>query len=836
MHDPSDIRPPGRFNTIATRLAFWFCLSSIVLTWLLSQVVETVTTTSLHAQISEKLADLAEQTTDKLDQGLFERYREVELFAGRPSLGDPAVPLATKQEQIDRIQQTYQYYAWIGMTDTKGRVLASTGGILGGVDVSARPWFISAIQGKAYAGDLHEAKLLAKALPQPKSGEPLRFLDVAFDYRAPDGTLAGVFGAHLSWEWARAIEQSVITAAAREKHIEAMIVSRDGQVLLGPKGLQGTRLALPGLKDGGNAGIRSEVVRWADGNEYVVGYSKSQGRPPFPGFGWTVLVRQDVKEAFAPLRTIQHTIWWSGFAAALLFSLFGVMNARRISRPLVQLARDVAESRRSGSTLRVPAGAEREITELASSFVALVDNLRHNQDALRELNASLENRVVERTGELAKSEERLRLILENSNDAFIAIGSDGTVTDWNIQAERSFGWTSIEASGQDLARLIIPPAMRERHAAGFQRFLQSGTGPVLDTRIEVTALHRSGREIPVEMSVAAFHDGNGYVANAFLRDITERKAAERRITDSEKRLRAITDHLPVLISYIDQNQRFQFANATFDKWLGVPQQAVVGMNLRELIGNKLYEERREHVERALRGEEVVFEMVSTTLGVERHLHTTYVPDRDASGAVAGFYTLTSDVSEIKLAEQQMALLARHDALTGLPNRYQLDEKLAEATRRCRRSGLGMAVMFLDIDHFKRVNDSLGHAAGDVVLKEFGNRLRASVRVTDTVARLAGDEFIVLLEGLHTATEAETVARKIIASMTPEIVVSSRPLYISTSIGIAHTDGSSLVPTELMAHADTALYAAKASGRNTYSCTSLCRDGTYRLPAVTEADA
>jgi diguanylate cyclase (GGDEF)-like protein/PAS domain S-box-containing protein len=817
------LRSPLR--SIATSLALWFALSSILLTVLVSQVIERATTASLHAQIGEKLADLAYQTTDKLDQGMFERYREAQLMASRNSFTDPRSPLAVRQALIDQTQDSYKYYAWIGITDTTGRVIVATKHVLAGVDVSARPWFVDAIKGTRHVGDLHDAKMLASILPPAASGEPLRFVDIAFPYLGNDGKVAGVLGTHLSWEWARMIERSVITPSVRRSHIDALIVGRDGTVLLGPVALQGTRIDLPGLKVGADGNTRSAVERFTDGKSYLVGYSRSQGHPPFPGFGWTVLVRQNAEEAFAPVREIQQKVLWSGFAIAVLFTLFGVLSARRISRPLVQLAEDVRHYRTGTvAALRAPGTAYPEITDLATSFLTLVDNLERNEDALKRLNASLEQRVMERTAALAKSEDRLRLILENSNDAFIAIGSDGRITDWNRQAERSFGWTAAQAIGRDMADLIIPAAYRKMHNIGYARFLKSGSGPVINNRIEITGLHALGHEIPIELSVAALHDGTGYVANAFLRDITERKAAERRITDSEQRLRAIADHLPVLIACVDRNQTFTFANATFEDWMGVKPQAVIGMHMQALLGAELYGQRRDFIERALRGEEVVFDMASEARGVSRHVHTTYVPNVDAQGVANGFYALTMDVSEIKAAEQQMAQLARHDTLTGLPNRLLLDEKLAEAARRSHRSGAPMAVMFLDVDHFKRINDTLGHAAGDRVLQEFARRLKGCVRTTDTVGRLAGDEFIVILENLHAPAEAEAVARKIIASLAAEVLVDDSPIYITTSIGIAYTSGANLIPHELMAHADEALYAAKRNGRNTYFCETLLAGG------------
>ncbi|RSZ59884.1 response regulator [Massilia atriviolacea] len=125
--------------------------------------------------------------------------------------------------------------------------------------------------------------------------------------------------------------------------------------------------------------------------------------------------------------------------------------------------------------------------------------------------------------QLVREQRRIQVILENSNDAFIALGVDGCITDWNTEAERTFGWSAAEAIGRRLSELIIPHAQRAAHEEGFARFTASGTGPVINNRLEVSALHRDGREIPIEMSVAAFHNGQGFVANAFVRDISERR-------------------------------------------------------------------------------------------------------------------------------------------------------------------------------------------------------------------------------------------------------------------------------------------------------------------------
>ena len=393
------------------------------------------------------------------------------------------------------------------------------------------------------------------------------------------------------------------------------------------------------------------------------------------------------------------------------------------------------------------------------------------------------------------------------------------VTDWNSEAERTFGWTVSKTVGKNLADLIIPLAQRDLHNAGFQRFISTGTGPVVNRRIEVTALRRDGREIPIELSVASFHNGEGYVANAFMRDITERKVAEQTLADSEKRLRSITDNLPVLISYIDKDHRFQFSNATFKRWLGLSPTDMLNQHIKDVIGVHLYTQRRGQMDQALAGKRIDFEVTSSALGVERHLQTTYIPDHLADGTIGGIYTISTDVSSLKAIEQQLTMLARFDSLTGLPNRHQLNEKLDEAIDRYRRSKAPLAVMFLDIDHFKLINDSLGHAAGDAVLQEFARRLTESIRVTDTAARLAGDEFVVVLEGLHTADEPQFVARNSLAGVGKEWTWEGRLLQITTSIGIAFNWSETLTPTELMAIADGALYVAKAEGRNTFKIES-----------------
>ena len=555
----------------------------------------------------------------------------------------------------------------------------------------------------------------------------------------------------------------------------------------------------------------------------------------------------------------------------------------------------------------------------------------------------LRSRVHPLAERVVTDQRRMRAVLATSHEAFVALDGQGLVSEWNAEAERTFGWKREEALGRAMQALIIPASLHSE--GGMAHLMAHGNSEVLavNRRMELTAVHRGGREFPIEVSISRTGDKDSHSFAVFMHDISDRLAAQALLADKEKRLRdltnnipamvghfdahevctfandrglkglglqpeqvpgitlrealgednyrqhlpgvrevlqgrnasvegqalfrgrrvyfqanmvpdrdsdggvrgfylmtfdvtalkeyqnalragedrlrTITDNLPVLISYIDREHRFQFANGTFRDWLSVEPAAVVGKHVRDVVSTTLYEERRQQIDRALAGERVDFEMQSITQGVMRHLQTSYLPDRRPDGSVPGIYTLSTDVTVLKNAEQQMRQLARYDTLTGLPNRLQFEEKLPEAMARCARARRPMALMFLDVDKFKSINDTLGHSAGDEVLKEFGHRLIACVRKTDTVARLAGDEFVVILEGLNSIDEPQFVARKIIATIGAQFDVMGRAMTVSTSLGVVLYEGGEISAASLLARADEALYEAKAAGRNTFRMAS-----------------
>ena len=288
----------------------------------------------------------------------------------------------------------------------------------------------------------------------------------------------------------------------------------------------------------------------------------------------------------------------------------------------------------------------------------------------------------------------------------------------------------------------------------------------------------------------------------------------RSLARNQERLRAITDNLPTIVAHIDTQERFTFANAHLGRLLEVDPSTIVGRTLREVLGEKIHDEVKPHIDSVLRGQPVTFQMERDYAGEHRYYEATYVPDVAAGGVAQGFYVLIVDISRLKHDEQELARLAQHDSLTGLANRNKFGEMLKQGMARAHRAGRALGLLYIDIDQFKKINDSFGHAVGDAVLREFALRLAGSLRETDLAARLGGDEFVVLIEDFESLDALERIARKLLDAFAAEFVIDELKISVGASIGIgiarADADGETLLGT-----ADDALYEAKAAGRGTF---------------------
>ena len=315
---------------------------------------------------------------------------------------------------------------------------------------------------------------------------------------------------------------------------------------------------------------------------------------------------------------------------------------------------------------------------------------------------------------------------------------------------------------------------------------------------------------------------------------TERTAAaEAALRESEERLRLVANNVPALISYVDREQRYRFSNRTYDDWFGIEHQGMEGRTVAEVFGEEAYGRMRQNLERCLAGEEVEFEFTTAEGGRRRTLQVACVPHlgsgEKAEATVLGFYMLANDVTQLKRAQEdlrfaaiqlqhdarRLEFLAHHDTLTGLPNRAMFAERAREAVAHARRHDKTAALLFLDLDNFKQVNDTLGHDVGDSLLKVMSSRLRAAVRGDDFVARIGGDEFCVLLQDISDPREAAAVAQKLLHELAKPYRIGEHDLLSGASIGIACVPQDGEDVAMLMRMADSAMYRAKELGRNGY---------------------
>jgi diguanylate cyclase (GGDEF)-like protein/PAS domain S-box-containing protein len=402
--------------------------------------------------------------------------------------------------------------------------------------------------------------------------------------------------------------------------------------------------------------------------------------------------------------------------------------------------------------------------------------------------------------------------------AIIATDPQGVVTMFNTGAERLLEYSAAEMVGErsviDLHRTRELAHHAERLAMTLDRpfdvLVVRAAAEGLEER-EWTWVRKDGKEITVLLSVTALRDEEGAITG-FLHvatDVTERKAAEAMLRKQSAAITASMDGIGILDAELD----FTYANDALAKLFGfaVPQ-ALLGKSLQDLYSETENDRFRQAILPAVfehgrwRGE---------TTGVRRDGST--FPQEISLTALdgGGIVIVVRDVSERTYAEEQIKHLAYHDALTGLPNRLLFKDRLTVALSHAQRNGSRLAVLFLDLDRFKVINDSLGHNIGDQLLQALAARVQSCVRESDTVARLGGDEMTLLLPNLNRSEDAAPVAQKILEAVRYPFHIEGREFYITTSIGISLYPEDGLDAETLIKNADTAMYQAKEQGRDNY---------------------
>ncbi|WP_296223780.1 sensor domain-containing diguanylate cyclase [Ralstonia sp. UBA689] len=334
---------------------------------------------------------------------------------------------------------------------------------------------------------------------------------------------------------------------------------------------------------------------------------------------------------------------------------------------------------------------------------------------------------------------------------------------------------------------------------------------------ETTVRGAQGQVVPINHMIIAHRAPAGHMEyfSSIMRDITQDKAAKEALQRSRETLQTVTDAIPALVSFVDTDERFRFLNAAYEKTYGLPTAAMLGQTVREVVGEETYQIVHDPLQRAMAGETVVFEREHHSREAYRCEEINYLPQFDAQGHVAGVHSVILDVTERKKQELRLRALTTTDHLTGLLNRAGFEERMSAAIEQAQTGDTVGALLLLDLDGFKTVNDTYGHAVGDALLRAFAQRLARTVRPYDGVARFGGDEFAVVLERLSHADDAKTVAATILNACNRPFRLGEATIQIGTSIGIAGFDARTLAQSVVFEAADEALYEAKSRGKGLF---------------------
>ena len=414
-----------------------------------------------------------------------------------------------------------------------------------------------------------------------------------------------------------------------------------------------------------------------------------------------------------------------------------------------------------------------------------------------------------------ESNERLRAIIHAAPMAIVARDMHDVIRMWNPAAERMFGWKEEEVLNTRTS--VVPMHLKEETRPHRERAQGGETIWIEETQRQ----RRDGRMIDVSVSIVPIYGADGQVSGTMTTtvDITRRKQAEQLLRESEARLRLAMDAAQMGIWYWESaNDQFEYSNgvnALFGRPVDGPHVGYV-----QLL-ERLHPDDREHFQASMRhaikdGEDFQVDYrVVWPDGSTHWMANRAQVYRDPSGWAQRVVGVVMDITDRKMAEQRVAHMAHHDALTGLPNRVLLRDRIQHAIAQAHRAGTKLAVLFIDLDRFKTINDSLGHQLGDRLLQAVASRILVCVREGDTVARVGGDEFVIVIPGIETSADASTVSGKILEVLGNPFHLHGNDLHVGASIGISLYPSDGGDAETLMRNADTAMYAAKDAGRGNF---------------------
>ena len=415
---------------------------------------------------------------------------------------------------------------------------------------------------------------------------------------------------------------------------------------------------------------------------------------------------------------------------------------------------------------------------------------------------------------LKGSEEKFQRIFTNSPDGIVIVSmTDGTVLDINDAFIRSSGFEYEDIVGHRLEDLAVFADRRELDAAATITAKAPGA-----RNLELTFVTKSGQRVPTLISTSIVELGGEKSLLCIAKDIRAQRETEEKLRASEERFRGAFENAPIGMLLVQMDGQIFQANHFALRALAYPESELIGMHVSRLLPPDDRATLKDTFARLkLRNENLSRSERQMLCRNGQEIWTTFhvVLQRGANGEPLYFIIQLADITEMRRSQEKMERMAFYDTLTDLANRRLFSNRLEQAIEHAQRAGSFAALLYLDLDQFKRVNDTLGHEAGDDLLREVARRLADCVRREDTVARPGGDEFTVLLYDIRNPGDAGTVAEKILERLRAPITLSGHQLVVTTSIGITIVPTDSVHPNVLTKNADLAMYRAKERGRNNY---------------------
>jgi diguanylate cyclase (GGDEF)-like protein/PAS domain S-box-containing protein len=500
------------------------------------------------------------------------------------------------------------------------------------------------------------------------------------------------------------------------------------------------------------------------------------------------ILGMDVHEMASALR--HDEVWHAVTVAGNPFSRedFPIRKTLRTGKPL----RDVVVGiRLDGKTLRwLQVNTQPVFAPNSSTPSAVV--------------ASFEDVTLHRQVEAEHA--RLAAAINASPDAITSADLEHKYISWNPGAERLFGYSAKEALGRPVG-WMVPESKRQELRDLRERVLNGDTISAWATE----RTRKDGQHIFIESNYAPIRDALGQITGivGVHRDVSPVKRMLMQIESSKELFRLALNGIPDTFLIYDPALKIQFVNERGTEFYARRSADILGKGDEDLLPAEVTQTYLPALRQALATQLTQsLELGFSLRGRQYSINATFVPMIDSDGELRQILGLLHDFTKRRQTEERLAFMAQYDALTGLPNRYLLLDRLDAAMQRARRSNTLLGVMFLDIDRFKQINDSHGHATGDILLQQIAERLATHLRATDTIARLGGDEFTVLVENATTVDEITTIAEKIKNAFTTPFDTESGEVFTTTSVGITIYPFDDHNRDELLKNADVAMYHAK----------------------------